>query len=75
MIFEKPIQRYLAHFHGSAPEPTRQYAYYRCELCHGLVTWKQITMGGCKCGVGSRVRPAHLTFLEKAQLLVLPWSV
>lgn len=75
MIFEQSIQRYLAHWHGAPPEPTRQYAYYRCELCRGLVTWKQIEQGGCKCGVGSRVRAAHLTVGEKARLLLLPWSV
>lgn len=75
MIFEKPIQKYLAHFYGSPPEPSRQYMFYRCELCRGLVTWKQIQEGGCKCGVGSRIRAAHLSFTEKARLLLLPWSV
>lgn len=75
MIFEKPIQRYLAHFHGAPANPERQYAYYRCELCRGVVTWKQIEQGGCRCGVGSRVRAAHLTVLEKAKLLLMPWSV
>lgn len=75
MIFEKPIQRYLAHFHGTPPDPAKQYAYYRCELCRGVVTWKQIEQGGCRCGVGSRVRAAHLTVTEKAKLILMPWSV
>ncbi len=70
---EQPIKRYLARFHGVPTEPSRQYDYYRCELCHGIVTWKQIANGGCNCGVGSKVRGAHLTVWEKVQLLVTPW--
>ena len=72
---EQPIKAYLTWWHGAPTEPMRQYVYYRCELCRGLVTWKQIATGGCKCGVGSRVRGAHLTFFEKARLLIAPWTV
>lgn len=72
---EKPLQRYLAYWHGSPEDATRQYQYYRCEVCRGLVTWKQIHNGGCKCGVGSRIRAAHITWFEKVKLLLMPWSV
>lgn len=74
-ILESPIKRYLAHFHGAPTDPSRQYAYYRCELCRGVVTWKQIQAGGCKCGTGSRIRAAHLSVGEKVRLLLMPWSV
>lgn len=74
-VLEKPIKRYLAHFHGEAPDASRQYQYYRCELCRGVVTWKQINTGGCKCGTGSRVRAAHLSFGEKVRMLLMPWSL
>lgn len=72
---EAPIKRYLEHFHGAPPDATRQYSYYRCETCRGLVTWKQIQAGGCKCGTGSRIRAAHLSVSEKIRMLVFPWSV
>jgi len=72
---EQPIKRYLARRHGAPTDPNRQYQFYRCELCRGIVTWKQIKQGGCKCGVGSRVRAAHLSFGEKVQLLIAPWSI
>lgn len=74
-MIEGPIKRYLEHFHGAPTDPKRQLAYYRCELCRGIVTWKQIAKGGCKCGVGSRIRAAHLTTAEKARLLLLPWTI
>jgi hypothetical protein len=72
-VLEQPIKRYLDARYGVPTDPTRQYQFYRCELCRGLVTWKQILQGGCKCGVGSRVRAAHITAWEKVQLLVTPW--
>lgn len=74
-FLEAPIKRYLAHFHGSPADEKRQYAYYRCELCRGVVTWNQIQAGGCKCGTGSRVRAAHLSLTEKVRILLAPWSV
>ena len=74
-LLESPIKKYLAHFHGAPHDPSKQYSYYRCELCRGVVTWKQIEAGGCKCGTGSRVRAAHLSFSEKARILLMPWSV
>lgn len=75
-VIEQPIKRYLAYFHGAPTDPAKQYAYYRCELCRGIVTWKQIAEGGCRaCKVGSRVRAAHLKFTEKLRLLFLPWTV
>lgn len=73
-LLEAPVKRYLAKLYG-APDDGRQYQFYRCELCRGIVTWKQIQAGGCQCGVGSRVRAAHLTAWEKAKLLLAPWSV
>lgn len=73
---EAPIKRYLQYFHGAPSDPKRQFDYYRCEFCRGIVTWKQIHQGGCKsCSVGSRVRAAHLSIWEKAQLLLMPWTV
>lgn len=74
-LIERPIKQYLKYFHGAPDDPTKQYAYYRCELCRGIVTWKQIKAGGCKCGTGSRVRAAHLSFTDKLQLIFLPWTV
>lgn len=74
-FLEAPIKRYLAHFHGAPADEKRQYSYYRCELCRSVVTWKHINEGGCKCGVSSRVRAAHLTWIEKARILFAPWSV
>lgn len=71
---EKPIQRYLTALYGAPPDPVRQYRFYRCELCRGVVTWRQIQEGGCRCGTGSRVRAAHLSFSEKVRLLLgLAW--
>lgn len=75
MILEQQIKQYLRHWHGTPPDPARQYDYYRCEVCRGLVTWKHIRQGGCACGVGSRVRAAHLTLWEKCKILVMPWSL
>ena len=72
---ENPIKRYLAYWHGAPTDPQRQYAYYRCECCRGVVTWKQIAAGGCKCGTGSRIRPAYLSVGEKLKLLCIPWSM
>lgn len=65
---------YLNKRYGSATDPARQYQFYRCELCRGLVTWKDIAQGGCRCGVGSRIRAAHLSFSEKCKLLLSPWG-
>lgn len=73
-FLETPIKRYLDRRYGAPPDATRQYQFYRCELCRGVVTWKQIEQGGCRCGVGSRVRAAHLTVGEKFKLLLSPWS-
>lgn len=70
---EAPIKTYLDRRHGPAVDVSRQYQFYRCELCRGVVTWKQIEAGGCRCGVGSRIRAAHLTTFEKVQLLFMPW--
>jgi hypothetical protein len=72
-LLEAPIKSYLNARYGAPPDEARQYQFYRCELCHGLVTWKAIEKGGCPCGVGSRVRAAHLTLWEKVQLFVMPW--
>ena len=72
---ENPIKRYLNARHGAPTDPNRQYQFYRCELCRGIVTWKQIQQGGCQCGVGSRVRAAHLTVWEKCRLMLFPWSL
>lgn len=73
---EAPIKSYLTMRYGEAPDPARQYQFYRCELCRNLVTWKDIAKGGCgHCTVGSRVRAAHLSFGEKCKLLFAPWSV
>ena len=39
--------------------------FYRCELCHGVVSKWDINKGGCqKCG-GARIRPTDLTIIEK----------
>ena len=65
---------YLNKRYGEASNPERQYQFYRCELCRGLVTWKDIAQGGCRCGVGSRIRAAHLSFGEKCKLLLSPWG-
>jgi hypothetical protein len=72
---ESPIKRYLIYWHGEATDPLRQKQYYRCELCRRIVTWHNIASGGCRCGVGSRIRAAHLTMWEKCRLLVVPWTV
>ena len=72
---EVPIKKYLNARYGAPPDPHRQYQFYRCELCRGLVTWKQIAQGGCQhCTVSSRVRAAHLTWREKCIMLFSPWG-
>lgn len=75
-VIEKPIKKYLEHHHGAPHDSSKQYMFYRCELCRGLVSWKQINEGGCgKCLTGSRVRAAHLSTWEKVKALVLPWMI
>ena len=39
---EAPIKSYLNARYGAPQDETRQYQFYRCEVCHGLVTWKAI---------------------------------
>lgn len=69
---EALLIRYLTYFHGrGAPS---QAEYFRCRTCRSLVTWHRIRQGGCRCG-GSHVQPAALSLLEKARLLLAPWSV
>ena len=68
------LRSYLNVRYGQATDPTRQYQFYRCELCRSLVTWKDIAAGGCRCGVGSRIRAAHLSMAEKCKLLFSPWG-
>jgi hypothetical protein len=75
LTIEKPIKRYLSRRHGAPANPETQLLFYRCELCHGLVSWNDIARGGCRCGVGSRIRGAHLTTWEKVKALVLPWMI
>lgn len=75
MYFERAIVSYLRRFHGIPTDVTRQYDYYRCEVCRGLVTWNQIRAGGCKCGTGARIRAAHLSLWEKTKLLLIPWMI
>lgn len=74
-LLETPIKRYLNARYGAPTDGSKQYQFYRCELCRSLVSWKQIAQGGCRCGTGSRVRAAHLSFGEKCKLLFAPWSV
>ena len=75
-FLEAPIKHYLNARYGAPKDPHRQYQFYRCELCRGLVSWKHIELGGCQhCSTGSRVRAAHLSFGEKCKLLFAPWSV
>ena len=73
-FIEAPVKRYLEARYGAPTDPNRQYQFYRCELCRGIVTWKQIQEGGCRCGTGSRVRAAHLSVGEKLKLLLMPWG-
>ena len=64
--------RWLTYWHGEgAPH---QFRYYRCKECRGLVTWKQIRDGGCRCGA-TKVTPANLRWKEKVKVLCLPWTV
>lgn len=45
--------------------------FYRCRLCHGVVSkWDIKTHHGCpKCG-HSRIQPTNLSFIEKLVQLV-----
>jgi hypothetical protein len=71
--WERPLLAWLTYWHGRGA-PT-QDAYYRCANCHRLVTWHRIkTDGGCRCG-GARLRATRLTWLEKARVLGLPWTL
>ena len=72
---EAPVKRWLNYCHGVPVDPKRQVQFYRCDGCHGLVTWHRIANGGCDCGVGSRVRAANLRWHEKVRVLVLPWTL
>ena len=45
-------------------------SFYRCLLCHGVVSPWDIRAGGCpKCG-GVRIQPADLTTWEKLVQIV-----
>lgn len=74
-IIEQPIKRYLEWVHGAPGSPERQWMFYRCEGCKGIVNWKQIAKGGCDCGLSNRIRGARLRWHEKLRLLVAPWMV
>lgn len=39
--------------------------FFRCELCHRVVSEWDIKKGCCQHCSGSRIRPTELTFLEK----------
>lgn len=65
------LRRWLVWWHG-AGEP-HQYEFYRCDACRRVVTWRRIRQGGCVCRESSKIRPAILTFGEKARLLLTPW--
>jgi len=64
-------RRWLAYWHGHGEE--NQFFAYRCQGCFGIVTWRRIRGGGCRCGA-SRLTTTHLSWGEKARLLYLPWA-
>ena len=66
--------RWISYWHGHGDDAT-QWRYYRCDGCKGIVTWNDIALGGCDCGMSNKVRPAALTRVEKVRILVLPWSI
>ena len=66
--------RYLTYWHGYGGD-TGQWRYYRCEGCRHIVTWNDIAIGGCACGISNKLRPAVLTRMEKTRILILPWSI
>lgn len=72
---ETAAKSWLTYWHDGPADASRQHQFYRCEACHGLVTWKMIKRGGCECGMSSKVRAAHLRWHEKARLLFAPWTV
>jgi hypothetical protein len=44
--------------------------FYRCALCHGVVSKWDIDKGGCaKCG-GTKISPTNLSFFEKVKQIV-----
>lgn len=69
---ETLLTRYLTYWHGRGTPA--QAEYFRCRACRRLVTWHRIGRGGCGCGC-TTVQPAALSWLEKARLLLAPWSV
>lgn len=44
--------------------------FYRCELCHGVVSRWDINTGGCQKCAGVRIRPTNLSLLEKLVQIV-----
>ena len=70
---ENKISGYLDFWHGSGGN--NQVRYYRCEGCRNLVTWHSIRKGGCNCGLSPKIRPAVMSFCDKAKCLLVPWSI
>jgi len=64
-------RRWLSYWHGQGE--AHQFFAYRCQGCFGIVTWRRIRLGGCRCGA-SRLTTTHLSWGEKALLLYLPWA-
>jgi hypothetical protein len=69
---ERRIEAYLARWHGRGD--THQYEYYRCLGCRRIVTWRQISRGGCDCQLSNKLVPANVRWWELARMLVAPWS-
>ena len=66
------LRRWFVKHHGEGEH--NQYDFYRCDQCHGIVTWRMIRLGGCGCS-RSRLRPTNPTMVEAFKLLVLPWTI
>lgn len=48
----------------------QEVTFYRCTVCHGVVSKWDILKGGCpKCG-GTRIQPTNLTMIEKLKQIV-----
>lgn len=76
MIVDELLNRWLTHWHGRG-EPD-QWAYYRCQGCKRLVSWKAIRKGGCTCGESNKLMPTGPPSLSRwriAALILFPWWV
>lgn len=72
-LYHPLARRWLCYWHGFGA--ANQYMFYRCQGCRGLVPFRRIAVGGCRCQESNKLAPAMLSRREKAVALYVPWAI